>query len=65
MDDTKYHLINIIQFNKEPCNIRLAFKYTEASGPKTLTLVKELSEINKFDDPSLFDNTTFTYTQSS
>lgn len=63
--DTKYHLINITQFNKKVCDCRLVFKYTETEGPKTLTLVKELSEINKFDDPSLFDNTTFTYTQSS
>ena len=61
LDDTKYHLINIIKFNNEACNIRLVFEYTETQGPKTLTLVKELSEINKFDDPSLFDKTTFTY----
>ena len=65
LNDTKYHLINTIKFNNEACNIRLVFKYTETSGPKTLYLIKELSEINKFDDPSLFDNTTFTYTQSS
>lgn len=59
--DTKYHLINIKKFNNKECDIRLVFEYTEAQGPKTLTLVKELSEINKFDDPSLFDNTKFTY----
>ena len=65
LDDTKYHLINIIQFNKKECDIRLVFKYTDTQSPKTLTLVKELSEINKFDDPSLFDNITFTYTSQS
>lgn len=64
--------MNVEYFDEQKCDIKLVFNYIENKNnpstqnqPVKIILNTKLSDIHKLGDPSLYTNTTFTYTKNT